>query len=106
MRVARENAEDTKSGAGQYLPRALIKTMVACIQPKPLKYYGSCLRDWRIFWLPTLHCSQQQTGPRGKEFLKNKTFYGNEIVANTRRMCLMNMFLHNIGKSMETFIWC
>jgi type I restriction enzyme M protein len=37
-----------------------------------------------------------------KEFLKNKTFYGNEIVANTRRMCLMNMFLHNIGKSMET----
>lgn len=33
-----------------------------------------------------------------KEFLKNKTFYGNEIVANTRRMALMNMFLHNIGE--------
>ena len=33
-----------------------------------------------------------------KEFLKNKTFYGNEIVANTRRMCLMNMYLHNIGE--------
>lgn len=33
-----------------------------------------------------------------KEFLKNKTFYGNEIVANTRRLCLMNMFLHNIGE--------
>jgi len=32
-----------------------------------------------------------------KEFLKNSTFHGNEIVANTRRMCLMNMFLHNIG---------
>jgi type I restriction enzyme M protein len=30
--------------------------------------------------------------------LKNKTFYGNEIVANTRRMALMNMFLHNIGE--------
>lgn len=30
--------------------------------------------------------------------MKNKTFYGNEIVANTRRMCLMNMFLHNIGE--------
>jgi type I restriction enzyme M protein len=33
-----------------------------------------------------------------KEFLKNYTFHGNEIVANTRRMCLMNMFLHNIGE--------
>jgi type I restriction enzyme M protein len=28
----------------------------------------------------------------------HKTFYGNEIVANTRRLCLMNMFLHNIGE--------
>jgi type I restriction enzyme M protein len=47
-----------------------------------------------------------------KAFLKNKTFYGNEIVANTRRMCLMNMYLHNIGdidgdtpiKSTDAFI--
>lgn len=40
-----------------------------------------------------------------KEFLKNKTFYGNEIVANTRRMCLMNMYLHNIGEiDGESFI--
>ncbi len=30
-------------------------------------------------------------------FLKEKTFSGNEIVANTRRLCLMNMFLHQIG---------
>jgi len=33
-----------------------------------------------------------------KEFLKHNTFSGNEIVANTRRLCLMNMFLHNIGE--------
>ncbi len=32
-----------------------------------------------------------------KKFLKFQTFHGNEIVAGTRRMCLMNMFLHNIG---------
>ena len=30
--------------------------------------------------------------------LKYETFHGNEIVANTRRLCLMNMFLHNIGE--------
>jgi len=32
-----------------------------------------------------------------KEFLKFKTFYGNEYVANTRRLALMNMLLHGIG---------
>ena len=40
-----------------------------------------------------------------KEFLKHRTFYGNEIVVSTRRMCLMNMFLHNIGEiDGQTFI--
>lgn len=33
-----KNAEDTKSGAGQYFtPRALIKAMVACLRPEPMK---------------------------------------------------------------------
>jgi len=33
-----KNAEDTKSGAGQYFtPRALIKAMVECIKPEPNK---------------------------------------------------------------------
>ena len=33
-----------------------------------------------------------------KAFLKHGAFSGNEIVSNTRRLCLMNMFLHNIGE--------
>jgi type I restriction enzyme M protein len=33
-----KNAEDTKSGAGQYFtPRALIRAMVECIRPEPMK---------------------------------------------------------------------
>lgn len=32
-----------------------------------------------------------------RRFLKFNTFYGNEIVAGTRRLALMNLFLHNIG---------
>ncbi len=33
-----KNAEDTKSGAGQYFtPRALIKVMVECLRPEPYK---------------------------------------------------------------------
>jgi type I restriction enzyme M protein len=39
-----KNAEDTKSGAGQYFaPRALIKAMVACIQPQPMKIIDGLL---------------------------------------------------------------
>ena len=33
-----KNAEDTKSGAGQYCtPRALIRAMVECVRPQPMK---------------------------------------------------------------------
>lgn len=32
-----------------------------------------------------------------KEFLKNETFYGNELVGMTFKMALMNLYLHNIG---------
>ena len=40
-----------------------------------------------------------------KQFLKKKTFFGNEIVANTRCLCLMNLYLHNIGElDSEDFI--
>ena len=43
-----KNAEDTKSGAGQYFtPRALIRAMVECMRPEPLKTIAdpaSCAR--------------------------------------------------------------
>jgi type I restriction enzyme M protein len=36
--LLKKNAEDTKSGAGQYFtPRPLIEAMVACVQPEPMK---------------------------------------------------------------------
>jgi len=39
--LLQKNAEDTKSGAGQYFtPRALIKVMVECICPEPMKTIG------------------------------------------------------------------
>ncbi len=96
-----KNAEDTKSGAGQYFtPRALIKTMVACVQPKPLKTIADPACGTGGFFLAAYDwiVANNQLDREEKEFLKNKTFHGNEIVANTRRMCLMNMYLHNIGE--------
>ncbi len=36
--ILERNAEDTKSGAGQYFtPRSLIRAMVECIRPEPNK---------------------------------------------------------------------
>jgi len=103
-----KNAEDTKSGAGQYFtPRALIRAMVACVQPEPLKTIMDPSCGTGGFFLAAYdYITENNALDRDqKEFLKTKTFYGNEIVANTRRMCLMNMFLHNIGEiDGETFI--
>ena len=96
-----KNAEDTKSGAGQYFtPRALIKTMVACVQPKPKKTISDPACGTGGFFLAAYDwiVSNNQLDQEEKVFLKNNTFHGNEIVANTRRMCLMNMYLHNIGE--------
>ncbi len=96
-----KNAEDTKSGAGQYFtPRALIKTMVACVRPKPMKTIADPACGTGGFFLASYDwiTTNNQLDRDEKEFLKNSTFYGNEIVANTRRLCLMNMYLHNIGE--------
>ncbi|KOY87808.1 DNA methyltransferase [bacterium 336/3] len=95
-----KNAEDTKSGAGQYFtPRALIKAIVACVRPKPMRTIIDPSCGTGGFFLAAYDFLKKQGLDRDeKEFLKNKTFYGNEIVANTRRLCLMNMFLHNIGE--------
>jgi len=103
-----KNAEDTKSGAGQYFtPRALIRAMVACVQPKATKTICDPACGTGGFFLAAYDyiVANHPLDREEKAFLKNKTFYGNEIVASTRRMCLMNMFLHNIGEiSGESFI--
>lgn len=96
-----KNAEDTKSGAGQYFtPRALIQAIVACVQPKPKKTIADPACGTGGFFLAAYDwiVENNQLDREEKEFLKNKTFHGNEIVASTRRMCLMNMYLHNIGE--------
>ncbi len=103
-----KNAEDTKSGAGQYFtPRALIKAMVECVRPEPKKTIADPASGTGGFLLASYDyiVANNKLDKSQKEFLKLKTFHGNEIVANTRRLCLMNMFLHNIGEiDGETFI--
>ena len=100
--LLQKNAEDTKSGAGQYFtPRALIEAMVACVRPEPMKTIADPACGTGGFFLGAYNWLTRpgaNLDKRQKEFLRDQTFHGNEIVPNTRRMCLMNLFLHNIGE--------
>ena len=95
-----KNAEDTKSGAGQYFtPRALIKAMVECLRPEPMKTIADPACGTGGFFLAAYDwiTENNDLDKEQKKFLKYDTFFGNEIVAGTRRLALMNLFLHNIG---------
>lgn len=100
--LLKEYAEDTKSGAGQYFtPRALINTMVKCLKPLPNKTIcdpacgtgGFLLSAYDYISNPDNYSLDRDS----KLFLKNKTFSGVELVQETYRLCLMNLFLHGIG---------
>lgn len=98
-----KNAEDTKSGAGQYFtPRALIRAMVECVRPEPGKTIADPACGTGGFFLAAydflVDPENYKLDKAKRAYLKHETFHGNEIVANTRRLCLMNMFLHNIGE--------
>ena len=95
-----KNAEDTKSGAGQYFtPRPLIKAMVECLRPEPKKTIADPACGTGGFFLAAYDwiVEHRELDKEAKKFLKYNTFFGNEIVASTRRLALMNLFLHNIG---------
>lgn len=106
--ILKKNAEDTKSGAGQYFtPRELISAMVECVRPEPKKTIADPACGTGGFFLGAYDfLASQDLDKSEREFLKSNTFYGNEIVANTRRLCLMNLFLHGIGdiNAKESFI--
>ncbi|MGL2967398.1 N-6 DNA methylase [Flavobacterium sp. XGLA_31] len=98
--ILEKNAEDTKSGAGQYFtPRPLIKAMVECLRPEPMKTIADPACGTGGFFLAAYDwiVANRSLDKEAAKFLKYETFFGNEIVASTRRLALMNLFLHNIG---------
>lgn len=100
--LLQKNAEDVKSGAGQYFtPRPLIRAMVKCLRPEPMKTIADPCCGSGGFFLAAqdyiVDPANYALDREQKEFLKNGTFYGNELVNNTFKLCLMNLYLHNIG---------
>ena len=75
--LLQKNAEDVKSGAGQYFtPRPLIQAMVECIRPE---HRRPLLRQWRLFAGGSKLSGRSealQPGPRGKGVFKEGSLPG------------------------------
>ena len=95
-----KNAQDTKSGAGQYFtPRPLIKAMVEAMRPEagqttcdPACGTGGFLLAAHDFIADNNPLDRDQW-----EHLNHEALHGWEIVDNTARLCVMNLYLHGIG---------
>ncbi len=98
--LLQKNAEDTKSGAGQYFtPRALIKAIVEVMKPAqnmticdPACGTGGFLLAAHDYISKNYSLDKEQ-----KRFLKYETFKGKDIVDAVVRLCVMNLYLHGIG---------
>ncbi len=100
------NAQDTKSGAGQYFtPRPLIDAIVDCIQPaarrdhlRPrLRHRRLPARRARLHRRATIKLDRDQ-----KKHLRFEALRGIELVDSVTRLCAMNLFLHGIGPTTTT----
>jgi type I restriction enzyme M protein len=97
--LLQKNAEDTKSGAGQYFtPRPLIRAIVDVMRPQA----GMAICDPACGTGGFLLAAYEYIGngplldPDQKRQLQYEALHGWEIVDNTARLCAMNLLLHGI----------
>ena len=99
-----KNAQDTKSGAGQYFtPRPLIQAMVDVTQPRPGETICDPAAGTGGFLVAAHeHISQQnKLNPDQLAHLNHDALRGWEIVNSTARLCVMNLYLHGIGHASD-----
>lgn len=98
--LLQRNAEDTRSGAGQYFtPRPLIRAIVEVMRPEPDTTLcdpacgtgGFLLAAYE--WITARHLLD----PDQKRHLRYESLKGWEIVDNAARLCAMNLLLHGIA---------
>ena len=95
------NAQDTKSGAGQYFtPRPIIDAIMACLAPQP----GETMIDpacgtGGFLIAMYLHIVNTFTGMtrEQRDHLRHEALHGVDIVQSVIRLCAMNLLLHNVG---------
>ncbi|HUU03863.1 MAG TPA: class I SAM-dependent DNA methyltransferase [Myxococcota bacterium] len=95
-----KNAQDTKSGAGQYFtPRPLIQAIVDCIKPTPKERICDPACGTGGFLLATYDylAKNYKLDKTKKKFLRYEALRGVELVDGVSRLCAMNLFLNGIG---------
>lgn len=103
-----KNANETKSGAGQYFtPRPLINMMVRMVQPKVGERLNDPAAGTFGFMVAANDYLREQTddyfdlSAREQDFEKHEAFSGMELVQDTHRLALMNEYLHDMEGRLE-----
>ena len=93
------NAEDVKTGAGQYFtPRPLIRAIVDVMRPTASMRVMDPAAGTGGFLLAAYEQMKSASlDPDEKRFLRDEALRGWEIVDATARLCAMNLLLHGIS---------
>lgn len=99
-----KNANETKSGAGQYFtPRPLIDCMVRLMKPQLGEYIQDPAAGTAGFLIAAdayikKEMDEEYFSLKESEhkFQKQEAFYGMEVVNDTHRLAMMNLLLHDI----------
>ena len=98
--LLQKNAEDIKSGAGQYFtPRPLIKAIVEAVRPDPNQTICDPACGTGGFLLASYNfiSKNYSLDKDEKKHLKFNALKGQDIVDAVARLCVMNLYLHGIG---------
>src|SRR5438094_469937 len=98
-------AAEGKKGAGQYFtPRILIQAIVQCMKPDPRTKPDFTICDPAVGtggflvaayeWL--IHETKGVLDREVAKRVRNRTYFGEDLVARPRRLALMNLYLHGI----------
>ena len=103
-----KNANETKSGAGQYFtPRPLINMMVRMVRPEPGERLCDPAAGTFGFMVAANGYLKKQTddyfdlSDEEQQFQRHEAFSGMELVPTTHRLALMNEYLHDIDGRLE-----
>jgi type I restriction enzyme M protein len=105
-----KSASEGKKGAGQYFtPRPLIHSMIRVMKPDPRSKNDFTICDpscgtggflvAAYEWL--IHESKGAIDRDAIKRIKNKTYYGQELVPRPARLAMMNLFLHGVTSEIK-----
>lgn len=99
-------ANEGKKGAGQFFtPRPLIEAIINVIKPNPLEKKDFKISDVACgtagFLTMAVEWAKKNLPVTKWDKVKNKCYYGQELVVRPYRLALMNLFLHGINPKLE-----